>query len=166
MDADGGEPAALSLQDAMQRYQGWTRRTEQPQAIAVEIFSLCRLPSLPEQRFVESAHGKDMLLLLDWLNEPAARGFKAAGKPAFEVGSAIVKQKLRQPAQGPLEVAALGLMIKRAPGFDPAHADWEYGYWEAATGLSSGKQTQSYCGDCHAGSATDHVFVDMSWRMP
>ena len=172
-DAGSGEdagpsprPNELSLERAMQTYTGWTKRTPEPQAISASIFSLCRLPSLAEQRFVESQHGKDMLLLLDWLNEPAARSFGAGDKPVFAPGSAIVKQKLRQGASGPPQVAALGLMIKRAPGFDPAHGDWEYGYWEEASGLSRGPEAQNACGNCHASSRTDHVFLDASWRLP
>ena len=166
-DADGGEPGAgaISLEEALQSYRGWTTRTAQPQAISAEIFALCRVPSLPEQRFVDSKHGQVQLLLLDWLNEPAALGFQARGQPAFPVGSAIVKQKLRLTAAGEQELAALGVMIKRAPGFDAAHGDWEYGYWEPSSGLSSGQESQTYCGDCHAGSTTDHVFLDQSWRV-
>lgn len=150
----------------MKDYLGWTQRTDEPQAITAEIFSLCRLPSPAEQSFVDSQHGKDMLLLLDWLNEPAAHGFAAGGRPAFPVGSAVVKQKLRRPAGGLPEVAALGLMIKRDRGFDAAHGDWEYGYWEPSTGLGSGKAAQASCGGCHAQSTTDHVFVDETWRWP
>ena len=150
----------------MQSYLGWTKRTAEPQTITAQIFSLCRAPSLPEQRFVESEHGKDMLLLQDWLNPLAVHGFQVGGKPAFARGSAIVKQKLRQSASGKLEVAALGLMVKQGAGFDPTHGDWEYGYWEADSGLSAGAEVQAHCGDCHKGSASDHVFVESSWRIP
>jgi hypothetical protein len=165
-DADAGQARGLSLEQALRAYHGWQPRTAEPQAISAEIFSLCRLPSLAEQRFVDSEHGKDQLLLRDWLNPAAARGVAAGGVPRFELDSAIVKQKLRQAPDGSSEVAALGLMIKRAPGFDPAHGDWEYGYWEAASGLSSGPESQRHCGDCHAGSPTDHVYLDDRWRLP
>ena len=63
-------------------------------------------------------------------------------------------------------MVALGLMIKRGPGFDPAHGDWDFGYWEPASGLASGAEPAQHCGNCHAGSKTDYVFVDMSWRYP
>lgn len=150
----------------MQSYLGWTKRTAEPQSITAQIFSLCRLPTLPERRFVESEHGKDQLLLQDWLNPLAVQGFQVGGKPAFPRGSAIVKQKLRRAADGKLEVAALGLMIKQGQGFDPAHGDWEYGYWEADSGLSAGEAVQTHCGDCHKASSSDHVFVESSWRIP
>ena len=150
----------------MQSYLGWTKRTAEPQTITTQIFSLCRLPTLPERRFVESEHGKDQLSLQDWLNPLAVHGFQVGGKPAFARGSAIVKQKLRRAPDGKLEVAALVLMIKQGPGFDPAHGDWEYGYWEADSGLSAGEAVQNHCGDCHRGSSSDHVFVESNWRIP
>ena len=146
----------------MKDYLGWQRRQQAPRAISSEIFALCRLPSLPEQAFADSLHGKN-LALLDWVNEPAAKGLEAGGKPAFDVGSAIVKQKLLDTQPG-AKVVALGIMIKHAAGFDPARRDWEFGYWEEALGLSSGAEAASSCGGCHAGSATDFVFVDQSWR--
>ena len=56
---DAGAPARrqLSLENAMQSYLGWTKRTAEPQSIKAQIFSLCRFPSLPERSFVESEHG-------------------------------------------------------------------------------------------------------------
>jgi hypothetical protein len=166
--AGGGEDAGSAdagptLLEAMQDYRGWTKRQAAPRKISAEIFALCRLPSLAETKFTESVHGKD-LALLDWVNEPAARGIAAGGKPAFEVGSAIVKQKLLG-LDANSGVAALGIMVKRQPGFDPAHGDWQFGYWEETPGLMSGAEAASSCGGCHKGSATDFVFVDQSWRI-
>ena len=48
-------------------------------------------------------------------------------------------------------------MVKRAPGYDPEHGDWEYFYFEDPAKIEQGK-IQS-CVRCHAGAkATDHVF--------
>jgi hypothetical protein len=55
-------------------------------------------------------------------------------------------------------------MVKQPAGFDPAHGDWEYGYWEAATGLQSDAAATRHCGDCHNQAASDRVFLDMRWR--
>lgn len=150
---------AISLEQAMKDYSTWSPRQAAPRAISAEIFSLCRLPSLPEQKFTESVHGH-ALALRDWTNELAQKGLKTRGEP-FPVGAAIVKQKL----QG-AKLVALGLMVKHAKGYDPAHGDWAFGYWEEASGLESGAEPASACGDCHASAKTDYVFADDSWRMP
>ena len=77
-----------------------------------------------------------------------------------------MKEKLRFTGDDEFTVMALGLMIKRGAGFDPANGDWKFGYWESASGLSSGDEPAQHCGGCHASSKTDHVFVDTSWRFP
>jgi hypothetical protein len=63
-------------------------------------------------------------------------------------------------------VIALGIMVKHASGYAPAHGDWAFGYWEQTSGLSSGTEPAKTCGNCHAGSKTDYVFADERWRMP
>jgi hypothetical protein len=162
--AQAGSPSEVpSLASVQQSYLRWTRHTEKPQAISSEIFSLCRGPSQTEQAFVTSPHG-DNLYLLDWLNEAAVRGEAQLGKSPFPVGAAIVKEKLTQNENGTYAVAALGLMLKHEPGFDPSHGDWEFGYWTASAGLSGGVSGAGQCGGCHAASKTDYVYLDQSWR--
>jgi len=162
----GGGPthAVPSFETAMQEYGTWTRSSAEPQAISVQIAALCRAPSAAEQAFQASEHGRD-LYLQNWLNPAAVSGRDAGGKPAFATGAAIVKQKLAPGADGKLAVVALGIMIKREPGFDAAHGDWAFGYWEAASGLRSGASEAGHCGGCHASAATDFVFLDQRWRM-
>lgn len=160
-DDDAPRPSLVELLDL---YRAWRPRQAAPQSISAEIFGLCRLPSLPEQRFAASEHG-DGRYLQDWLNPSARDAFQTKTTP-FPVGAAIVKEKLSTDAAGKLVLAARGLMIKRATGFDPAHGDWEFGYWEPATGMSSGEQTARHCGGCHASAPNDFVFLDQSWRQP
>lgn len=168
--AEGGVPAEAgagalvpTLASVQQSYLGWTRHSEQPQAISTEIFSLCRAPTPAENAFVDSPHG-DGLYLLAWLNDAAKRGDATKASASFPVGSAIVKQKLFSSATGEFVIHALGMMIKHEPGFDPAHGDWEFGYWTPTEGLAEGRATATACGGCHAGSKTDFVFLDQSWR--
>jgi hypothetical protein len=55
----------------------------------------------------------------------------------------------------------VGGMVKRAAGFDPAHGDWEYFYFEDPAHIESG--AIATCTGCHASArATDYVFG--SWR--
>jgi hypothetical protein len=159
-DSGAGEADLPTLESAMRDYRSWKQRSSEPQSISSEILALCRLPSSSEQKFTESEHGMG-LYLMDWLNAGAQAGF--AAQP-FPRGAAIVKEKLRHDASGKLERIALGIMVKREAGFDPAHNDWSFGYWQAEDGLRSGAEATAHCGGCHAGSKTDYVFVDMQWR--
>jgi hypothetical protein len=162
-DATSSSPQPV-LATLLEQYRAWPTRYSAPQSISSEIFGLCRLPSLAEQRFADSKHG-DGLMLQDYLSPSAKQGFDTKVTP-FAMGAAIVKEKLAAEAGASFMVVARGLMLKRGPGFDPAHGDWEFGYWEASTGLSTGSETQSYCGGCHASASTDFVFLDQSWRRP
>lgn len=170
MQADGGMPTEAgtparvpTLASVQQSYLGWTRHSETPQAISAQIFTLCRAPTEAENAFVASQHG-DNLYLLDWLNDAAKRGEASKADAPFPVGAAIVKEKLVLASSGKYELFALGLMVKHEPGFDPAHGDWEFGYWTASAGFSAGPGSAAQCGGCHAGSKTDFVFLDQSWR--
>lgn len=73
----------------------------------------------------------------------------------------IVKEKYAGPAAAQSELVAIGLMIKRKSGFDSAHGDWDYAYYEPALGIVQTPEQSAYCANCHAGAvATDLVFVD------
>lgn len=169
-DEDSGAATSL-LENARAEYVNWSTRTTEPVNISAEIFSLCRLPTLAENDFADSIHGNE-LYLLDWLNPAAqasianieAQGESDASVPTFAVGATIVKEKLVRTGAG-YELAALGIMIKREPGFDPTYGDWQFGYWEPEPGMLSGSDEQAYCGSCHAVAPTDFVYLDESWRM-
>lgn len=158
----GGAGDVAMLEWARENYRSFSQRTAQPEAISAEIFALCRLPTLPETEFTKSVHGKE-LYLLDWLNAEAQAGYAQKGAAEFPLGATIVKEKLVRNSSSGFDLAALGIMIKRAPGFDSLHGDWQFGYWEAASGMSSDAIA---CGSCHSGSKTDFVFLDESWRIP
>ena len=159
---EGGSADSSKLEWARQTYPTFTRRTAEPEPISAEIFALCRLPTLPETEFTKSVHGKE-LYLLDWLNAEAQAGYAQKGAAEFPVGATIVKEKLVRNSSSGFDLAALGIMVKRAKGFDSLHGDWEFGYWESESGMSSDAIA---CGSCHSGSKTDFVFLDDSWRMP
>ena len=56
----------------------------------------------------------------------------------------------------------VGGMIKRAPGYDPAHGDWEYFYFEKPEKIERGRIAT--CVKCHAyAHTTDHVYG--TWRL-
>jgi hypothetical protein len=159
--AGGERPASQDVAAIMAEYRAYEPQTEQPEPVSAYIFGLCRLPTLPEQAFAESKHG-DGRYLQDWANELAVAGIARRGEPAFAPGAVIVKEKYVPGAtSGQFKLAALGFMIKRDPGFAPAHRDWEFAYWEPELGIVSTPEQSTYCAGCHSGAAeTDSVFVD------
>jgi hypothetical protein len=124
----GDTAAGATVAAAIAEYQGWKRRTDEPVALAADIFGLCRSPSLAETQFVNSEHGIDQRLVLDWLNPGAVAGYEHKDTLPFVAGAAIVKEKLVRDTDGTLTLVARGVMIKRDVGFDAAHGDWEFAY--------------------------------------
>ena len=154
----GSEP--ITVQAILDSYHGFTPQTPAPVSVSGYIFGLCRLPTLRENEFLASIHG-DGRYLRDWANAAAVQGLATRGVPAFAEGAVIVKEKYAGPQSSEADLVAIGLMIKRAPGFDPAHGDWDYAYYEPALGIVHDAEQTVYCHQCHAGAAaTDFVFVD------
>jgi hypothetical protein len=156
----GGDSATLDMQTILDSYRSWAPQTAEPVNVSGYIFGLCRLPTLPEQAFAESEHG-DGRYLQDWANPAAVAGIAARGTPAFAEGSVIVKEKYAELPESQPDLVAIGLMIKREAGFNPARGDWDYAYFEPELGVVQTEQQSAYCAGCHSGaSATDHVYVD------
>lgn len=102
-----------------------------------------------------------------FMNDPAAGAFGSSGE--YPVGSIIVKEKkgMEYDVGKPMPQASaktsdgVGGMIKRPPGYDPEHGDWEYFYFEDASQIEHGKITS--CIECHRGAAaSDYVFGNWS----
>lgn len=100
------------------------------------------------------------------MNEQAAETF-GKPQPAYPVGAIVVKEKHRSSgattradrssAVDSFTVDGVGGMIKRPPGYDPAHGDWEYFYFEDPRHIEAGRMAS--CVQCHAAAADrDHVF--------
>jgi hypothetical protein len=158
--AGAGDSATLDVQTILNSYRNWAPQTAEPVNVSGYIFGLCRLPTLPEQAFAESEHG-DGRYLQDWANPAAVEGIAARGAPAFAAGSVIVKEKYAELPDSEADLVAIGLMIKREPGFNPARGDWDYAYFEPELGVVQTEEQSVYCAGCHSGaSATDHVYVD------
>lgn len=95
-----------------------------------------------------------------FMNDLAANTF---GRPdaVYPVGSIIVKEKkslATRVTKGPdVSNGGVGGMIKREPGYDPSHGDWEYFYFEKPDKIEQGKIES--CVQCHSGAAPrDYVF--------
>lgn len=156
------EPSAVpTVSEIMDSYRTWEPQTPEPMPISSYIFGLCRLPTLAEQEFAESEHGRERYLQ-NWVNAEALAGIARRGAPPFAPGSVIVKEKyVPSGAELELELVAIAMMIKREPGFAPAHGDWDYAYYEPELGMIQTEEQSDYCSGCHvAVSSTDFVFVD------
>jgi hypothetical protein len=98
-----------------------------------------------------------------FMNHLAAGEF-GKRNPTFPVGSVIVKEKTAVPHTSTTRPGktvkgndGVGGMIKRADGYDLAHGDWEYFYFEDPASIESGKLAS--CVKCHSGAPkTDYVF--------
>ena len=99
--------------------------------------------------------------ILIFMNDPAAVAFRT-NAAQFPVGAVVVKQKtasgyLRKDGKGIVGNTGVGGMIKRSPGFDPDHGDWEYFYSEDQKKIESGRIAS--CVGCHdSAREKDHVF--------
>jgi hypothetical protein len=138
--------------------------TKEPVFVDPGLAMLCRGATQAEveaARKVSGPHAHTAVTI--FMNDLAANSF---GKPnvTYPVGSIIVKEKkalgywsTTQPREMTTANDGVGGMIKRPPGYDPAHGDWEYFYFEDPNKVESGKMNS--CIQCHTGAARkDHVF--------
>jgi hypothetical protein len=156
-DSATADPRA-DFQAMIARYKSWSSPNPEPIDVSSYIFALCRAPSPLEKAFSTSEHG-NRRSIREWDNDLARASLGDSGKYPFGPGAAIVKEKLVRD-DGGFSVVALGLMFKRGPGFDAAHGDWDFAYWEEGSGLLNGAVQSAHCGDCHtAARDTDFVFA-------
>ena len=138
--------------------------TKQPVFVDPDLAMLCRGATRAEveaAREVSGPHAHAAIRI--FMNKLAADEF-AKPTPAYPVGSIVVKEKralahrsTTQPGGMTQATDGVGGMIKRPPGYDPAHGDWEYFYFESPAKIESG--TMSSCVQCHSGAAgKDYVF--------
>jgi hypothetical protein len=145
-------------------YKRFTSMTPKPVDVDPAISMLCIGASqrvVADARKTNGPHAHTAITI--YMNDPAANAFNAATTP-YPVGAVIVKEKkpylFRSADSKPKMIKAndgVGGMIKRPPGYDPDHGDWEYFYFEDPAKIESGKLTS--CVQCHTGAAAkDYVF--------
>jgi len=158
------EPASTEVADIAKAYTHLQLMTKKPVHVDLRLAMLCRgvMQSEVEQARKRSGPHAHTAVSI-YMNRLAANAFRRSS-PAYPVGSVIVKEKkgLGYWSDGdePVPIEArhgVGGMIKRPRGFDSAHGDWEYFYFEDAGAIESGKITS--CVRCHSGaSSSDYVF--------
>ena len=170
------QPTCEEVAAAYPRYQ---RITDKAVFVNPELAMLCRGASQQEVEAARGQHGPHAnTAVLIYMNDAAAEAFRAKAT-LYPAGSVIVKRKqvlgFRDQAGEWVNDRdnGVGGMIKRAAGYDPAHGDWEYFYFDRPSGaftagtatfkatppakLESGRIAS--CVGCHAAAArTDRVF--------
>ena len=77
--ADTGHTDPMAdLSTIMAQYKSWQPQASAPENISSYIFALCRAPTLNENAFSMSEHGKERYLL-DWANPAAVDGIQKKG---------------------------------------------------------------------------------------
>ncbi len=154
--------------DIATSYTNYHKITAQEVFVNPELAMLCMGVTTGQMAEARKKHGPHAhTAILIYMNDPAAKSFTNRTQP-YPVGSVIIKHKslltyfdskgndLPQPADN-----GVGGMIKRAPGYDPAHGDWEYFYFEKPEKIESGRIAS--CVDCHT-SAKEKDYVFGSWQ--
>jgi hypothetical protein len=152
------------IHEVAKTYQSLRKMTPERVYVNPELAMLCRGATLAD---VESArktfepHANTAVII--YMNDLAA-GVFGTPNPTYPVGSIIVKEKkaqgywsTTQPGATTIPNDGVGGMIKRSPGFDPTHGNWEYFYFEDPTKVETGKMVS--CIQCHSGAAGgDYIF--------
>jgi hypothetical protein len=147
-------------------FTNYTKITKDAVYVNPELAILCRGASKEDVEAARARSGPHAnTAILIYMNPPAASAF-ATNAGAFPVGSVIVKQKkflgYRENGKWVYDVNnGAGGMVKRSPGYDSDHGDWEYFYFADPKKIESGRIVS--CVQCHeAAKEKDHVFG--TWR--
>ncbi len=131
-------------------YKTWTPLFDAPRNVSMQLMALCRTMTEAEQSYINSEHAEFFVQV--YTNPIGQAAMKQEGARTFPVGTVIVKEKFTQDTRVPNsqpEAAGLGVMVKRAAGFDNAGGDWEYLYVDRS-GLTVTDQKQMQdCRACH-----------------
>ena len=159
------EPNVRQIADTYTTLRAMTRK---PVFVDPELAMLCKGATQAQVEAARTRSGPHAHTAVSiFMNDLAADAFgKTSGSvAAYPVGSIIVKEKkalgywstTRPRDERTRANDGVGGMIKREPGYDPAHGDWEYFYFEDPDKIERGKIGS--CVGCHGGAAArDYVF--------
>lgn len=147
-------PLTVTQTTAEIEFADWPTATERPVRVFPPVVYACG-PGTNEQggRWAEGGgekrhgpHFKHSIVVR--ANPGAMEEFKAGGTP-LPVGTVVVKEKHADLlAKAPL--AEYGAMIKREPGYDPQHGDWEYLYVVRGPEKKVTRGRLESCIECHS----------------
>lgn len=159
-------PARVGSQDELDWAQAladehavWQATTNRPIYTPAYQATLCMAPRIVTN---PGPHGEHAYWV--YANPAAQDAFMSFDQ--VPVGGIIIKQKHVdwEDADGHHEPVAIGVMVKRDPGYDSENGDWEYGYitLDGAGGVIDATRGHiATCIDCHANrTETDYLFRD------
>src|SRR5947209_7034211 len=121
--------AGEDVREIAANYTHLTRVTRQPVAVDALFAAACApataAPTTARSIAVHGPHAQTAVMI--YMNPPAADAFAARPVKRYPVGSVIIKEK---KASAPRGHDGVGGMIKRPPGYDAEHGDWEYFYFQ------------------------------------
>lgn len=162
----------VTVENIAKNYRKLVLLTKKPVYVDPILAMLCRGADPSEVKASQKVSGPHAHTAVRiFMNPLAAGAFKRTAK-TYPVGAVIVKEKTglvynTAPGyrDGNKTANGVGGMIKRAPGYDPAHGDWEYFYTANKTKAQRGKITS--CVGCHERAArTDHVYGSWGTHHP
>ncbi|MFN0204792.1 MAG: cytochrome P460 family protein [Planctomycetota bacterium] len=148
-------------------YKGFQLMTPVPHQVSLASTTIC---FMTPERFIEinkEQSGVHAFASINiYMNNPAASSYNKQTNN-YPAGSIVIKDKLSIDAP-PNRIDGLkysqkpgvGGMIKRAPGYDPEHGDWEYFYFENPSKITNGRIAN--CVQCHT-NAKDRDYVFGGW---
>ena len=131
-------------------YKTWMPLFGAPRNVSMQLMALCRIMTEAEQSYVNSEHAEFFVQV--YVNPIGQAAMKQDGARTFPVGTVIVKEKFTQDTRVPnsqAEPAGLGVMVKRAAGFDTPGGDWEYLYVDRSGLTVTDQEQMQDCRACH-----------------
>jgi hypothetical protein len=144
-------------------FAGWPAATDGPVDVSPHVAMACG-PGLnsPDARWAkmggEKRHGPHFKhWIVVRVNPAAIEAFKEGDAP-LPVGTTVVKEKHTELLAKGLP-PEYGAMVKREPGYDPEHGDWEYVYVVLKPEKKVTRGRLESCAECHAhAKEQDHLF--------
>lgn len=147
-------PASLPVKE-INGYRNWTKINPDPQRMADRAAVLCAPAFTPKEDGPANPHRQKYVTV--YVNETGRQAMLEQIRPAFPVGSVIVKEKLSEISSRAPEL--LTVMIKRGKGFNPPSGDWEYMIVDGTGTNVTAQGKLENCQSCHtAKPETDYVF--------
>lgn len=145
----------LASQSAEIEFSSWPTATRSPVDVSPHVAQMCE-PSRSREAIWstvggEKRHGPHFKHSIVVRTNPDAMEEFKAGTAPMPVGTVVVKEKHSDPfadAKEPLR--EYGAMIKREPGYDPQHGDWEYLYVVRQPEKKVTRGRLESCIDCHS----------------
>lgn len=126
---------------------GLTEMTNGWYQVSPQLAMMCASPSPEMMELERKKHGPHVMRNIRVFMNPVAEAAFRKGQ-AYPAGALVLKSK---------SDGSIGAMVKRKPGFDNLHGDWEFYFEESGSEPKS--MPAKACADCHSTvRKTDHVF--------